>query len=100
VSGSVYAEYEEVIRRPRFKLSNDVVAAALKAIRDKALWVRPSERVTVCLDPDDDIFLECVQAARADYLVTGNPRHFPTSWASTLIITARFFLEHLSKQSE
>jgi uncharacterized protein len=28
-------------------------------------------------DPDDNIFLECADAARADYLVTGNQKHFP-----------------------
>jgi len=100
VSGSVYAEYEEVLRRPRFEFSGDVVAAALAAIRDRALWVRPAGRLTICPDSDDDRFLECAQAARADYLVTGNPRHFPSSWASTRIVTARFFLEHLFDQPE
>jgi predicted nucleic acid-binding protein len=48
LTGEVYAEYEEVIRRPRFH---------------------------ACADPDDDIFLECAQAARAAYLMTGNTRH-------------------------
>jgi hypothetical protein len=30
--------------------------------------------------PDDNIFLECADAARADYLVTGKPWHFPKFW--------------------
>jgi predicted nucleic acid-binding protein len=29
------------------------------------------------MDPDDNKFLECADAARADYLVTGNQGHFP-----------------------
>jgi putative PIN family toxin of toxin-antitoxin system len=66
VSGIVYTEYEEVIRRPRLKRSSDIVAATLDAIREKAVWVRPTERVQACADPDDDIFLECAQAANAD----------------------------------
>ena len=28
-------------------------------------------------DPSDNIFLECADGARADYLVTGNQHHFP-----------------------
>jgi putative PIN family toxin of toxin-antitoxin system len=45
VSGSVYAEYEEVIRRPRFQRSEDVIAATLRSIRENGLWVRPAEAV-------------------------------------------------------
>jgi predicted nucleic acid-binding protein len=49
-----------------------------------------------CSDPDDDIFLECAQAARAHYIVTGNLRHFPAKWADARIVTARQFLDALS----
>jgi uncharacterized protein len=94
VSGSVYAEYEEVISRPRFKRSPEIIVAALQAIREKGLWVRPIEKLRVCLDPDDDIFLECAQAAHADYLVTGNLKHFPTAWQQTRVVTPRWLLDH------
>jgi putative PIN family toxin of toxin-antitoxin system len=100
VSGKVYAEYEEVISRPRFQRSDDVIAGALRAIRDKGFWVRPAEVVRVCSDPDDDIFLECAQAARADYLVTGNLKHFPTSWEGTRIVTARSLLDIILGETE
>ena len=33
-----------------------------------------------------------VSAARADYLITGNKRHFPAYWKSTTIISAREFV--------
>src|ERR1700719_2815075 len=56
VSGSIYAEYEEVISRPRFARSADIIATTLKAIREKGTWVRPTEPVKACADPDDDIF--------------------------------------------
>ena len=32
-------------------------------------------------------------AARADYLLTGNQRHFPRYWKRTKIITSREFVE-------
>jgi predicted nucleic acid-binding protein len=69
------------------------MTAALDAIRDKGLWVRPVELVRICSDPDDDIFLECAQAAQAHYLVTGNIRHFPASWRETLVVTARWLVD-------
>ena len=93
VSGNVYAEYEEVIARPRLKRSTEVVAATLQSIRQKGFWVRPIENVKACLDPDDDIFLECAQAADADYVVTGNLKDFPTVWKSTRIVTPRWLFD-------
>jgi len=93
VSGSIYAEYEEVISRPRFRRTEEIIAGTLRAIRETGLWVRPTEALRVCSDPDDDIFLECAQAAGADYLVTGNPRHFPASWEGTRIVTATHLLD-------
>ncbi len=61
VSGDIFAEYEEVIRRPRLNRSNSEIVATLRAIREKGFWVRPTEKVRLCADPDDDIFLECAR---------------------------------------
>jgi putative PIN family toxin of toxin-antitoxin system len=93
VSGDIYAEYEEVIRRPKFDRSVSVIEHALRAVRERGFWVRPTENVVACSDPDDDIFLECAQAAGAQYLVTGNVKHFPAKWVNTQIVTARQFLD-------
>ena len=100
ITGEVYAEYEEVIRRPRFRRDESVIIAALNAIREKGFWVRPTETVRACADPDDDIFLECAQAARAAYLVTGNTKHFPATWHETRIVAARHFLEIIASEPE
>ncbi len=69
------------------------IASALQTIREKSVWVRPTEKIRICSDPDDDIFLECAHAARAEYLVTGNLKHFPTSWGETKVVTPRQMLE-------
>ena len=95
VSGSVYAEYEEVIRRPRFRRAEVTILSTLQAIRERGLWVRPAQSVRACSDPDDDIFLECAQAARAAYLITGNIKDFPQKWLETAIVTPRGFLDVL-----
>ena len=93
VSGSVFAEYEEVIRRPRFRRTEETILSALESVRKKAYWVRASEAVRACSDPDDDVFLECSQACCAAYLVTGNIRDFPVRWVGTEVVTPRHFLE-------
>jgi predicted nucleic acid-binding protein len=43
-------------------------------------------------NPDDNIFLECADAARADFLVTGNLRHFQRFWKQSIIVTSREFV--------
>ena len=93
VSANIYAEYEEVISRPRFKRSEEIIASALRAIREKGFWVRPTTRLHVCADPDDNMFLECAQATRAEYLVTDNLKHFPPTWEGTRIATPRHLLD-------
>jgi len=98
-SGDIYAEYEEVIRRPRLARDEEVITATLQTVREKAFWVRPTETVKACSDPDDDIFLECAHAARADYLVTGNLKHFPESWGTTLIVTPRHFQDLMTGEN-
>jgi len=100
ISGSVYGEYEEVISRPRLQRSEEIIAAVLHTIREKGFWVRPTEAIRACADPDDDIFLECAHAAQADYLVTGNLKHFPPSWSGTRIVTARRPLDVISGGTE
>jgi putative PIN family toxin of toxin-antitoxin system len=86
VSGDVYAEYEEVIHRPALRLSAAAIAAMLRWIRENALWVRTPERVQACDDANDNVFLECAQAAKAHYLVTGNLPHFPARWGDTRVV--------------
>jgi putative PIN family toxin of toxin-antitoxin system len=100
VSGDIYAEYEEVIRRAKFNRTEAAIETALRGIRQNAFWVKASEKMHAWSDPDDDIFLECAQAARAHYIVTGNLKHFPAKWADAQIVTARQFLDALADITE
>jgi uncharacterized protein len=99
VSGNIYAEYEEVISRPRFQRSVEVITATLQAVRENGHWVRPTHAIRTCSDPDDNIFLECALAAEAEYLVTGNLKHFPTSLSGTRVVTARWPLDPVAGRS-
>ena len=89
-----------MLRRAKFNRSAAVIEAALRAIRQNGFWVKPTEKVRAYSDADDDIFLECAQAARAHYIVTGNLKDFPAKWADTQIVTARQFLDALAEIPE
>jgi putative PIN family toxin of toxin-antitoxin system len=91
-SDAVFAEYEEVLSRPKFHITPARLAESLKLIRSAGRRVTPKRRVRGALDPDDDIFLDCAEHAHVQYLVTGNKRHFPGSWQSTRIVNAREFV--------
>src|SRR6266849_4488543 len=93
ISEPILAEYEEVLRRPRLDIHPDKVTNALARIREAGLLVIPTAPVNAASDPDDNIFLECAQAASARYLVTGNRRDFPDEWEGTKVVTPREFLE-------
>ncbi len=93
VSEAILGEYQDVLLRPRLDIHPDKVTIALIRIREAAIPVEPTERVTACSDPDDNIFLECAEAAQADYVVTGNTADFPVQWGKTQIVTPRQFLE-------
>lgn len=93
VSEAILAEYEGVLRRKKFSLSPRRITHSLSRIRKASLLVQPSRALYVATDPDDNRFLECVEVAQADYLVTGNRRHFPNVWGRAKVVTARHFLE-------
>jgi uncharacterized protein len=53
--------------------------------------VKPRKPVHAAFDPDDNKFLECALEARADYVVTGNRRHFPPRFQDIRIIGPKEF---------
>jgi uncharacterized protein len=93
VTGPIYGEYEDVIRRPRFQFEETTITALLGAIRGQAVWVKPTAKVRACSDPNDNMFLECAETGFANYLVTGNLKHFPISWEATEVVTPRRLIE-------
>ena len=92
VSHDVLAEYREVLTRPELKIRKGPRQQLLQLIKAHAYSVKPARPLQVTADPDDNKFLECADAARADYLVTGNARHFPKFWKKTKVITSREFI--------
>jgi len=96
VSEAIVSEYTIVLARPELKIRKSLRQQLLQLIKNHARIVVPSRFAQITPDPDDNIFVECADAARADYLVTGNQRHFPKFWKNTKIISASEFLSVIS----
>ena len=92
VSDAIVSEYAMVLARPELKIRRNLRHQLLPLIKNHTRVVSPSRLAQVTSDPGDNMFVECADAARADYLVTGNQRHFPKFWKNTKIITSSEFL--------
>jgi uncharacterized protein len=92
LSELILEEYADVLARPELGIRKGARVQLLQLIRNRCHIVKPSHRIEAANDPDDNMFLECADAGRADYLITGNQRHFPKFWKKTKIITAREFI--------
>lgn len=79
-SDEIVKEYNEVLRRDKFKLPETIIINLLKDIMDNGLKVTELTEVNeVMPDPKDVIFYAVTLSAQDKdaFLVTGNGKHFP-----------------------
>jgi putative PIN family toxin of toxin-antitoxin system len=91
-STPVLEEYAEVLSRPELSIRRGLRLQLLQLIKNHGHLVTPSRHIEVTSDPDDNIFVECADAARADFLITGNRKPFPAYWKNTKIVAPREFV--------
>jgi putative PIN family toxin of toxin-antitoxin system len=65
-SEPILGEYRELLHRKSFPLDSRRAVLLLRQIRSASTIVRPTVRLKVCSDPDDNAFLECAQSAKAE----------------------------------
>jgi putative PIN family toxin of toxin-antitoxin system len=96
ISPQVLGEYRDVLSRRKLASICDRAQQLLSALERVAVSVESATPITESIDDDDNRFLECAVAAAADYLVTGNLRHYPAELAgphgTIRIVNARTFL--------
>ena|ERR1700692_3255956 len=97
LSPAILNEYQEVLRRPKFSHLSEVYRTALLRLAAEAEQVTPSFILKESPHEPDNRFLECAETVQADYLVTGNSRHFPKHWKNTKIVNARQLIDLLKK---
>lgn len=96
LSKSIFEEYRAVLNREKFRHISSAAAPLLLSLKKRALLVEPKFRIDVITDdPADNKFLECAQAARADFLITGNTKHFLfKKYQATRIVSPKEFIEY------
>lgn len=73
-------EYEEVLLRPKFAFTKDIVDTVIAEIKNRAIFINAEKLDIEMPDLNDKIFYEVVMEKRKGedaYLVTGNIKHFP-----------------------
>jgi putative PIN family toxin of toxin-antitoxin system len=93
VSAPILLEYDSVLHRPKFRFPKERIAETMVQIQENSTLVVPTLTLAVSPDESDNRFLECAEAAGAEFLVTGNRRHFPSVWKATRIVSTREFVE-------
>ena len=98
VSPALLNEYEAVLQRPRFKLGQKQITELMGKINQRALIVTPTKRLKILkADEPDNRILECARA-KADFIITGNKRHFPfEEFKGSKIVTPREFINSIAE---
>lgn len=100
VSDDVLAEYRLVLYRPELDLQAHRRRELLGHISALSLHVAPTGRLTISNDDADNRIYECAVAADADYIVTGNTKHFKEAFGNTGIVNARELLAIVGEATE
>lgn len=87
----IVAEYRAVLARPKFSsIAPAARDARLARLLSVAESVVSSPLVLALVDDDDRRFIEVALAGRADAIVTGNAKHFPTDLGIAIVSPGRW----------
>ena len=92
VNAEILEEYNDVLRRKKFKFDEQTVEVIIAGIISRAIHIDAVKTEEFFPDPKDAVFYEIVMESRKEhdaYLVTGNLKHFPQR---TFIVTPREML--------
>ncbi len=81
LNGHIVKEYQEVLSRPKFHLTEDIIQTIIEEIKRFGIYIDAMELDINLPDPKDQVFYEVVMEERKSedaYLVTGNIKHFPS----------------------
>lgn len=94
-SPEILTEYAEVLARPKFGFARNEIDGLLGALQSNGLLFEPPPATGASPDPGDDGFIACALLANAEFIVTGNKRHFPAaSCGQAKVVSARELMEH------
>ena len=94
----ILAEYEDVLSRPKFEISDAVISSFLDDLKQRAVFVNPAVVEGAFPDQSDVVFYAVLMEKRKEAearLVTGNLRHFPSR---SFVVTPKEML-HIIRQA-
>lgn len=96
LSTEILEEYAEVLLRPKFGFEAVEVDALIDMLRGRGSLLDPFPMAPSSPDPGDDKFIACALSSQADFLVTGNKRHFPQNqYANARVVNSTELLEFI-----
>jgi uncharacterized protein len=73
----ILGEYKEVLSRPKFHFKKNLILQLLDYVRHEGEFVAAEPLRVPSVSEDDKMFYEVARAGKAQFLVTGNKKHFP-----------------------
>ncbi len=86
----IMGEYRVVLSRKKFNFSHEMIEPLIDFIKYEGEFIASEPLKTHFVDEDDKMFLEVAVSGNAEYLITGNTKHFP---AENYILTPKIFIE-------
>lgn len=96
----ILKEYVEVLSRPKFHLTEDIIGTVINEIKNLAIFIDAEELNIELADPKDRVFYEVIMEERKSeeaYLITGNIKHFPEK---PFVVTPRQMIDIIIKDSQ
>jgi putative PIN family toxin of toxin-antitoxin system len=92
----IVSEYRAVLTRSRFSFDPDLVEELVSFLEMAGSPTLAAPLAVTLPDPWDQMFIEVAVSGSADFLVTGNLKHFPESArAGVRVVSPRDFLNEL-----
>ena len=93
----ILLEYEEVVTRPKFNFDKNNALVICDFLRNQCLEIFPLPIAVQLPDKYDAPFIETAVTGTADFIITGNKKHFPVKCCKGIkIVNPTEFLQFLS----
>jgi putative PIN family toxin of toxin-antitoxin system len=86
----IFSEYMEVLKKSKFNFDNMLADEFLNFIKDNGEYILAEPQKIKFDDEDDKVFYDVYKSSDANYIITGNKKHFPKEKD---IITPREYIE-------
>jgi uncharacterized protein len=97
LSEEIIDEYAGVLARPKFAFPPDEIEALIVMLRRNGELFQAEQSSQASPDTGDTKFVECALTAKADFIITGNKRHFPEkSYGSAHVVNAGELLDRIT----